>query len=41
VEHIHTRGWKLGPERKDNYVNELMQFVRKDGDRDERLVVAR
>jgi tRNA-(ms[2]io[6]A)-hydroxylase len=38
VEHIHTRGWKLGPERKDNYVNELMQFVRKDGDRDERLV---
>jgi tRNA-(ms[2]io[6]A)-hydroxylase len=41
VEHIHTHGWKLGPERKDNYVNELMQFVRKDGDRDERLVVAR
>jgi tRNA-(ms[2]io[6]A)-hydroxylase len=38
VEHIHTRGWKLGPERKDNYVNELMQFVRKDCDRDERLV---
>jgi tRNA-(ms[2]io[6]A)-hydroxylase len=38
VERIHARGWKLGPERKDNYVNELMQFVRKDGDRDERLV---
>ncbi|MEZ4739745.1 MAG: tRNA-(ms[2]io[6]A)-hydroxylase [Flavobacteriales bacterium] len=38
LEKIHARGWKLGPERKDNYVNELMQFVRKDGDRDERLV---
>lgn len=38
VEKIHARGWKLGPERKDNYVNELMQFLRKDGDRDERLV---
>jgi tRNA 2-(methylsulfanyl)-N6-isopentenyladenosine37 hydroxylase len=38
VEKIHARGWVLGPERKDNYVNELMQFVRKDGSRDERLV---
>jgi len=38
VERIHARGWELGPERKDNYVNELMAFVRKDGDRDERLV---
>ena len=38
VEKIHARGWTLGPERKDNYVNELMQFVRKDGTREERLV---
>ena len=38
VEKIHARGWQLGPERKDNYVNELMQFLRKGGDRDERLV---
>ena len=38
VEKIHARGWKLGPERKDNYVNELMQFVRKDGSKEERLV---
>ncbi|MBK6883835.1 MAG: tRNA-(ms[2]io[6]A)-hydroxylase [Flavobacteriales bacterium] len=38
VAHIHERGWVLGPERKDNYVNELMQFIRKDGDRYERLV---
>jgi tRNA-(ms[2]io[6]A)-hydroxylase len=38
LERIHARGWVLGPERKDNYVNELMQFVRKDGGREERLV---
>ncbi|MDQ3099971.1 MAG: tRNA-(ms[2]io[6]A)-hydroxylase [Bacteroidota bacterium] len=38
VEKIHARGWELGPERKDHYVNELMQFVRKDGGREERLV---
>ena len=35
---IVERGWVLGPERKDNYVNELLQFVRKDGGREERLV---
>ncbi|MCU0319889.1 MAG: tRNA-(ms[2]io[6]A)-hydroxylase [Flavobacteriales bacterium] len=38
VDRIHARGWKLGPERKDNYVNELMQFLRKDGTREQRLV---
>lgn len=38
VERIHARGWALGPERKDDYVNELMGFVRKDGTREERLV---
>jgi tRNA 2-(methylsulfanyl)-N6-isopentenyladenosine37 hydroxylase len=38
LQKIHARGWTLGPERKDNYVNELMQFVRKDGGREERLV---
>ena len=38
VERIHARGWTLGPERKDHYVNELMRFVRKDGTREERLV---
>ncbi|MFN3875106.1 MAG: tRNA-(ms[2]io[6]A)-hydroxylase [Flavobacteriales bacterium] len=38
VERIHARGWVLGPERKDHYVNELMAFVRKDGAREERLV---
>lgn len=35
---IIARGWVLGPERKDHYVNELLQFVRKDGSREERLV---
>jgi tRNA-(ms[2]io[6]A)-hydroxylase len=35
---IVERGWVLGPERKDGYVNELLQFVRKDGSREERLV---
>lgn len=35
---IVDRGWILGPERKDGYVNELLQFVRKDGSREERLV---
>jgi tRNA 2-(methylsulfanyl)-N6-isopentenyladenosine37 hydroxylase len=38
VARIHARGWVLGPERKDNYVNELFQFLQKDGSREERLV---
>ena len=38
VARIHARGWVLGPERKDNYVNELFQFIQKDGSREERLV---
>ncbi len=38
VEHLHTRGWSLGPEQKDSYVNELLGFVRKGGTRQERLV---
>ncbi|MCC6541261.1 MAG: tRNA-(ms[2]io[6]A)-hydroxylase [Flavobacteriales bacterium] len=38
VDRIHARGWVLGPERKDDYVNELLHFVRKDGSREERLV---
>ena len=38
VGHIKQRGWSLGRERKDNYVNELMTFVRKDGSREDRLV---
>lgn len=38
VRHIRERGWALGPERKDSYVNELLEFVRKDGSPEERLV---
>jgi tRNA-(ms[2]io[6]A)-hydroxylase len=38
VQRIRQRGWALGPERKDSYVNELLTFVRKDGSRTERLV---
>ncbi|MBL0126285.1 MAG: tRNA-(ms[2]io[6]A)-hydroxylase [Flavobacteriales bacterium] len=38
VERIHARGWTLGPERKDDYVNELARFMQKDGSREERLV---
>ncbi len=38
IAHIKQRGWTLGRERKDDYVNELMTFVRKDGSREERLV---
>lgn len=37
-EKIVARGWQLGAERKDHYVNELILFVRKDGGREERLV---
>ncbi|HLG35723.1 MAG TPA: tRNA-(ms[2]io[6]A)-hydroxylase [Bacteroidia bacterium] len=33
VEKLEKRGLKLGRERKDNYVNDLLGFVRKGGDR--------
>lgn len=38
VQRIRERGWVLGPERKDGYVNDLLAFVRKDGSPEERLV---
>ena len=38
VQRIRERGWTLGPERKDSYVNELLAFVIKDGSQDARLV---
>lgn len=38
VERIKERGWTLGTERKDHYVNDLLTFVRKDGSREERMV---
>ena len=38
LEKIRARGFTLGPERRDHYVNDILQFVRKDGTREERLV---
>ena len=35
---ILERGYKLGRERKDNYVNELMQFMVKGGSRQQNLI---
>ncbi len=35
---LDKRGLKLGRQRKDEYVNELMKFERKTGDRTERFV---
>jgi len=35
---ILARGYTLGRERKDNYVNELMQFIIKGGSRQDQLI---
>lgn len=35
---IKQRGYKLGRERKDHYVNELFKFMKKDGSRTDALV---
>ena len=35
---IIARGYVLGRERKDNYVNELMQFIVKGGSRQDQLI---
>ena len=37
VDQLKKRGLKLGPQRKDIYVNELMKFVRKGGSRKQSL----
>lgn len=36
--HILKRGWVLGPERKDSYVNDLLKFVRKGQGKDTLLM---
>jgi tRNA-(ms[2]io[6]A)-hydroxylase len=38
VERIKERGFKLGPERKDDYVGELMKFIKRKCSREEQLV---
>jgi tRNA 2-(methylsulfanyl)-N6-isopentenyladenosine37 hydroxylase len=35
---IKSRGWTLGRERKDSYVNELYAFMKKGGNRQQQLV---
>ncbi len=35
---LDKRGLKLGKQRKDEYVNELMKFRKKDGSREDRLI---
>ena len=35
---IKSRGWTLGRERKDSYVNELYAFMKKGGSRQQQLV---
>jgi len=35
---IQKRGFELGDQRKDEYVNELLKFTKKDGSRDDKLV---
>lgn len=35
---IKERGFKLGPERKDDYVNDLMKFTNKGGGKTQQLV---
>jgi len=35
---IKERGYKLGRERKDHYVNELVKFLKKDGSRNDAFV---
>ncbi len=35
---LEKRGLQLGAQRKDEYVNKLMKFMKKDGHRDDRLV---
>lgn len=38
LEIIKARGYTLGPERKDSYVNELFKFMNKGGSRNEALI---
>ena len=38
LKELDKRGLRLGHQRKDEYVNELMSFMQKGGNRDQRLV---
>lgn len=38
LKELEKRGGELGPQRKDEYVNRLLAFIKKGGSRDEHLV---
>lgn len=38
MEKLKERGWSLGPQRKDEYVEKINGLIRKEGSREERLV---
>ncbi len=38
VKELHSRGYELGPQRKDEYVNQLMAFAKRGGDKKLQLV---
>lgn len=38
VEELKKRGYKLGPQRKDEYVEKIQRIVKKGGSRDQQLV---
>lgn len=38
MEKLKERGWSLGPQRKDEYVEKINGLIRKGGSREERLV---
>lgn len=38
LEKLKERGWSLGPQRKDEYVEKINSLIRKGGSREERLV---
>ncbi len=35
---LQKRGWKLGKQRKDEYVNKLIEFQKRGGDKDDRML---
>lgn len=38
LKELHKRGYELGPQRKDEYVNRLMEYAKRGGDRNLQLV---
>ena len=38
LQELHKRGLQLGKQRRDDYVNELLAFQKKDGHPDDRLL---